>query len=142
VGGRSGRNPLQAVLILVDSSVWINSLRDIDSPGVRELNSIEDTSAILVGDLILMEVLMGARSEAHATRLRDELLCFPIVSLSDASLAEAAARNYRDLRRLGITIRKGMDLVIGTFCIQHGHHLLHDDRDFGPMVEHLGLKTV
>jgi predicted nucleic acid-binding protein len=96
----------------------------------------------MVGDLILMEVLMGARSPAHAARLHEELLRFPVVSLVGADIADAAARNYRQLRGLGVTLRKSFDLVIATFCIEHGHHLLHDDRDFEPMAIHLGLKTI
>jgi hypothetical protein len=64
------------------------------------------------------------------------------VQLLDAELAPHAARNYRKLRELGITIRKTADLIIGTFCIQHRHSLLHDDRDFAPMERHLGLKVV
>jgi len=64
------------------------------------------------------------------------------VSLLDADLATSAARNYRKLRQLGITIRKTADLIIGTFCIERRHTLLHDDHDFTPMEEHLGLKVV
>jgi predicted nucleic acid-binding protein len=108
---------------------------------VRKLKAIQETTNIVIGDLILMEILMGAPSEGQAVRLRESLVCFTVVSLSDASIAELAARNYRHLRSLGVTIRKSIDLVIGTFCIEHGHHLLHDDRDFEPMVQHLGLKT-
>jgi predicted nucleic acid-binding protein len=56
--------------------------------------------------------------------------------------AIAAARNYRLLREKGITIRKTIDLIIGTFCIDEGHCLLHGDRDFEPMREHLGLRVI
>jgi predicted nucleic acid-binding protein len=96
----------------------------------------------MVGDLILMEILMGARSPEHAARLYQDLMRFPVVSLVGADIAEAAARNYRELRSEGITLRTGFDLLIATFCIEHNHHLLHDDRDFEPLVEHLGLKTI
>ncbi len=129
-------------MILIDSSVWINHIRDIATPSVQKLRSIETPRTLFLGDLILMEVLMGARSPDHAARLYQELLQFPVVSLVGADIAQAAARNYRHLRSLGVTLRTGFDLLIATFCIEHGHHLLHDDRDFGPMVEHLGLKTV
>jgi predicted nucleic acid-binding protein len=129
-------------VILIDSSVWINHIRDIATPSVQKLRSIETPRTLFLGDLILMEVLMGARSPDHAARLYQELLQFPVVSLVGADIAQAAARNYRHLRSLGVTLRTGFDLLIATFCIEHGHHLLHDDRDFGPMVEHLGLKTV
>jgi len=130
-------------MILVDSSVWINHLRGNITPNVRTLRSlgVQRRRVLMVGDLILMEVLMGARSTEHAARLYQDLMRLPVVSLVGADIAQAAARNYRHLRSLGVTLRTGFDLLIATFCIEHGHHLLHDDRDFEPMVQHLGLKT-
>jgi predicted nucleic acid-binding protein len=96
-------------------------------------------NVVLVGDLILLEVLQGARDESHATRLERYLRRFEVVAMLDDRIASSAARNYRTLRARGITIRKTVDLIIGTYCIEHGHALLHDDRDFDPMREHLGL---
>jgi predicted nucleic acid-binding protein len=127
-------------MILVDSSVWIAHLRDSSSEPVRRLRAIADEDEILVGDLILLEVLQGARGEAQADRIRRSMRRFEVVPLLDETLAVCAARNYRILRRLGVTVRKTVDLIIGTFCIEHGHALLHDDRGFGPMVQHLGLR--
>jgi predicted nucleic acid-binding protein len=95
-----------------------------------------------VGDLILMEVLMGARDEAAAARIDQAMRQFEVVSLMGPDIAGEAARNYRFLRRLGVTIRTGIDVVIGTWCIRHGHTLLHDDRDFAPMERHLGLSVL
>lgn len=130
-------------MILVDSSVWISNLRDIQSEAVGKLRRLlRRREEILIGDLILMEVLMGARDEAHALRLQRELSEVPVVAMSDASIAEEAARNFRALRRLGFTVRTGIDLIVGTYCIRHGHALLHDDRDFRPMEQHLGLLSV
>ena len=130
-------------MILVDSSVWIANLQGVKTEAVRKLRDLHQANErIIVGDLILMEVMMGARDEAHAVRLRREMGKFQIVPLLDVSLAEEAARNYRILRGLGFTIRTGTDMVIGTYCIRHGHELLHDDRDFDPMQRHLGLRVV
>ena len=84
----------------------------------------------------------GARDDADARRLENALREFPVVNLSNAELAVAAAANYRFLRMRGITIRKTIDLIIGTFCIERGHALLHSDRDFEPMERLLGLRTV
>ncbi len=129
-------------MILVDSSVWIDFLRGRNT---RQTASLRDAAAwqtLLVGDIILLEVLQGARNELHASRLERDLRRFQIVSLLDTGLAVRAAKNYRKLRDLGITIRKNADIVIGTFCIEHNHTLLHDDRDFAPMEKHLGLKAV
>jgi predicted nucleic acid-binding protein len=81
----------------------------------------------------------GARDEAHAARIERSLRRFDVVPLLDADLAPRAARNYRKLRDLGVTVRKTADIIIGTFCIERRCALLHDDRDFAPMEEHLGL---
>ena len=89
-----------------------------------------------------MEVLQGARDEDHAAGIERGLRQYILVPLLDTDLAPRAAWNYRKLRGLGITLRKPADLIIGTFCIEHGHALLHDDRDFVPMAEHLGLGVV
>ena len=128
-------------MILVDSSVWIVHLRGSRTHATAKLEAAARREPILVGDLILLEVLQGARDEAHAARIELELRRFPLVSLLDADLAPRAARNCRKLRELGITIRKTADIIIGTFCIEHRWVLLHDDRDFALMEEHLGLVT-
>jgi predicted nucleic acid-binding protein len=126
-------------MILVDSSVWIAHLKGLDTPASRKLEDAAARGPLLVGDLILLEVLQGARDEAAAARIEQALCAYTVVPLMGPDLAVAAARNYRRLRALGITIRKTADLIIGTYCIEHHHTLLHDDRDFEPMQEHLGL---
>jgi len=127
-------------VIVVDSSVWIANLRDFDIPAVHRLRSVEDDDQIIVGDLILLEVLRGARDNRHAARIERDLRRFDVVSMLNDALAVRAAGYYRALRARGITLRKTADLTIGTFCIALDHRLLHDDRDFDPMVEHLGLR--
>jgi predicted nucleic acid-binding protein len=126
-------------VILVDSSVWIAHLRGSLTPATAKLEAAVISEPILVGDLILLEVLQGARDELHAARIERGLRRFEIVPLLDADLASCAARNYRRLRDIGITIRKTSDLIIGTFCIERGCSLLHDDRDFVVMEKQLGL---
>jgi predicted nucleic acid-binding protein len=126
-------------VIVPDSSAWIGHLRGADSAVVRKLRDCFGKRPLLLGDMILLEVLQGARDENHAGTLEQELRKFPIASMLDTATAIQAARNYRLLRARGITVRKTVDMIIATFCILHGHTLLHDDRDFGPMVEHLGL---
>ena len=128
-------------MILVDSSVWIAHLRGQTTAATTRLEVAAEREPLLVGDLILLEVLQGARDNAQATRIERALREYAIVSLLDDRLATRAARNFRHLRGLGITVRKTADIIIGTFCIEHGHSLLHEDRDFGPMEKHLGLKA-
>ena len=129
-------------MILVDSSVWIDHLNDAATEAVRRLRELIPARPLLVGDLILCEVLQGLRSEREARLVERALRRFATVSLLDPDLAVKAATNYRSLRAKGITIRKTVDLIIGTFCIERGHVLLHDDRDFEPMVRFLGLQAI
>lgn len=128
-------------MIVVDSSVWIDNLRSVDSTAVRKLQALgPDDAEILIGDIILLEVLQGARDAPHAARIERSLRRFPIAPMLDADLAVRVAQNYRFLRSRGITIRKTADLIIGTFCMARDHLLLHNDRDFEPMAAHLGLQ--
>jgi len=126
-------------VILVDSSVWIAHLRGHRTQATAKLAAQAGRQPLLIGDLILLEVLQGARNEEHAARIERGLRRYAVVPLLNADLATRAARNYRTLRELGITTRKTADIIIGTFCIEHHHALLHDDRDFVPMEQHLGL---
>ncbi|MBV9521584.1 MAG: PIN domain nuclease [Alphaproteobacteria bacterium] len=127
-------------MILVDTSVWIAHLRGFRTAATERLQALAGREVLLIGDLILLEVLQGARDDADAARIERNLRRFLIVPLLDNDLAVRAARNYRTLRGLGVTIRKTADIVIGTYCIERGHALLHDDRDFAPMERHLGLR--
>ena len=127
-------------MILVDSSIWIAHLRGRNAVATTKLRAAAAREPLLIGDLILLEVLQGARDERHAARIERDLRRFRIVPLLDDRLAAQAARNYRRLREMGITVRKTADIIIGTFCIERRHTLLHDDRDFAPMEVHLGLR--
>ncbi len=128
-------------MIVVDSSVWIAHLRDHNTPEVRKLRALDEPDEILLGDLILLEVLQGARDERHAGLIERQLRQFEIASMLSPALAPRIARNYRYLRDRGITPRKTIDVIIATFCIEGSHRLLHADRDFAPMVAHLGLRV-
>lgn len=129
-------------MIVVDTSVWIAHLRNTGSEAVRKLRTLEDPQDILAGDIILMELLQGARDERHAAAIAQNLRQFEIKSMLGETIAMKAAQNYRILRSKGITARKANDLIIGTFCIENGHTLLHEDRDFDPMAQHLGLQII
>jgi predicted nucleic acid-binding protein len=128
-------------VILVDSSVWIDHLRARVTPSTTKLRAAAAREPLLIGDLILLEVLQGARDETHAARIERDLRRYSVVPLLDGDLAPRAARNYRVLRGLGITIRKIAGIIIGTYCIERELALLHDDRVFDPMEKHLGLRV-
>jgi predicted nucleic acid-binding protein len=129
-------------MILVDSSVWIDHLNAHVTAQVQTLRWLIPRVQITVGDLILCEILQGLDTEQDARAVEGALRQFPIVSITSPALAISAAANYRSLRRRGITIRRTIDLLIGTFCIDEGYSLLHADRDFEPMERYLGLRTV
>jgi predicted nucleic acid-binding protein len=129
-------------VIVVDSSVWIDFLNGRHAAHVRRLRAVLGTQEIIVGDLMLCEILQGLASERTAQEVEGLLRRFEIVPMAGDALAVVAARNFRSLRRLGITIRKTIDLVIGTWCIENRRPLLHNDNDFRPMAQHLGLMEV
>lgn len=125
-------------MIVVDTSVWIDLFVNRETETVLKLQKIDPVDLIVV-DLVAVEVLQGVRTERQARRIEEEFRIFGIQPACSPDLAIKAAGNYRRLRSRGITIRKTIDLIIGTFCIENGHALLHADRDFVPMAEHLGL---
>ena len=127
-------------MIVVDSSVWISHFYNVLHPEVQILRSIIAAETILMGELIFLEVSMGAKSEKNARYLEQSLGQFTSTTMLDRSTVEAAGVNYRRLRAQGITPRNTVDLIIGTYCIEHGHQLLHRDRDFDQM-QQLGLQV-
>jgi predicted nucleic acid-binding protein len=129
-------------VIVVDSSVWIDFLNGRAAPHVRRLHSMLGSEEITVGDLMLCEVLQGLDTERAARDVESLLRRFEIAPMAGDAVAVAAARNFRSLRRRGITVRKTIDLLIGTWCIENGRPLLHHDADFHPMARHLGLVEV
>lgn len=128
-------------MILVDSSVWIDYFRSAETGPVAVLDSLIGRSPLAVGDLIAAEVLQGVRDEREFKWVKKTLEAFDHVDLVGYDLAVRASENYRALRSKGVTIRKTIDTIIATRCIEDGLTLLHADRDFLPFVEHFGLKV-
>lgn len=126
-------------MIVVDSTVWIDFLKGRNAPHVRRLNASLGSTEIIVGDLMLCEVLQGLDSEREAREVETLLRRFEIVPMGGDAIAVAAAHNFRSLRRRGITVRKTIDMLIGTWCIENRRPLLHNGKDFRPMALHLGL---
>lgn len=129
-------------MIVVDSSVWIDFFNGRNVSHVAVLRSALGNEEIVVGDLMLCEVLQGLDSEQSARQVEALLRRFHVVATVGDGVAVAAARNFRTLRRQGITIRKTIDLLIGTWCIENRQPLLHHDSDFRPMARYLGLQEV
>lgn len=127
-------------MILVDSSVWIDYFRSADTPQVLLLDSLLGQTRIAIGDLIAAEVLQGIRDDKEFNWVKKVFDTFTRVDLCGYDLALKASENYRALRVKGITVRKTIDTLIATRCIEDGLTLLHSDRDFDPFVKHLGLR--
>lgn len=126
----------------VDSSVWIDYFNGEKTAQTDWLNSALGNTPIIMGDLILTEVLQGFQSDRDFRLAKNLLLRLPFMPMGGQALALESAANYRLLRKKGVTVRKTIDVMIGTFCIHYRLPLLHDDRDFDPMVKFLGLKTI
>jgi predicted nucleic acid-binding protein len=129
-------------MIIVDTSVWIDYFNGVISPATDTLDAALGRQEILVGDLILTEVLQGFRKDSDLAQARRLFQTFPVVTMLGPVLAVRSAQHYRTLRARGVTVRKTIDVMIGTYCIAHNLPLLYTDRDFDPMVQYLGLPTV
>ena len=126
-------------MILVDSSIWIDYFNGRLTRETDHLDALLGADVAATGDLILVEVLQGFRDEADYASAGHALSRLPSFDLLGSGRAKPAASRYRELRKAGVTVRKTIDVVIGSFCIDEGIPLLFSDRDFLPMVKHLGL---
>jgi predicted nucleic acid-binding protein len=129
-------------MVIVDTTVWIDYLRGAENPETEWLQNQLTERPLGLTDLILCEVLQGIASDSEFARVRDELLLFHLFPTGGRDLAIAAARNYRTLRQRGQTVRKTIDCLIATFCLEGRHELLHRDRDFDTFENVLGLEVV
>lgn len=129
-------------MILVDSSVWIDYFTGNDTPAADRLDALLGDELVTIGDLMLTEVLQGFRTDRDYRQARKLLLSLTVLNVLDTSIALKSAVNFRALRRKGITVRKTIDAIIATYCIEKGLPLLYSDRDFEPFEKHLGLKSL
>ncbi len=129
-------------MLVVDSTVWVDYFNGVENPQTNHLDQIADQTPILIGDLILAEVLQGFREDVDFEKARRALGKFSQVQMVNPELALQSARNYRLLRHKGVTVRKTIDCLIATYCIENGHDLLHKDSDFDGFEKHLGLRVV
>ncbi len=128
-------------MIVVDSSVWIDFFNGVSTPEVERLDGLLGVTPLAIGDLILVEVMQGFRSEQDVATARQLFRSLALLPMLGGSNPWKAAENYRHLRRKGITVRKTIDGIIATACIEANLPLLFSDRDFQPYVDHLGLEA-
>ncbi len=129
-------------MVIIDTSVIIAYLGDRVNRHTEWLDQHRSLERIGITTLTQTEVLQGIRAEEQFSAAVAALNCFEIFETGSSALAIASAQNYRALRRAGITIRNTIDCLIATFCIENGHELLHNDRDFDAFEEHLGLRVL
>ena len=129
-------------MIVVDSGVWIDYFNGVASPETDRLDALLGVEPLAVGDVILTEVLQGFQCDADFQTAKGLMGSLAVVEMLGAANAVKCAENYRALRKRGVTIRKTMDVIIATYCIENARPLLFQDRDFWPFVEHLGLVPV
>ena len=129
-------------MIIVDTTVWVDYLRGVATPQAEWLDANLLRERLGLTDLILCEVLQGVKDDDSFQTVRRQLLKCEVFSTGGIELAVAAAGNYRTLRSQGHTVRRTIDCLIATFCLQHGHSLLHNDRDYDPFEQVLGMAVV
>ena len=127
-------------MILVDTSVWIDYFNGLDNKQTESLDRILSEQSVLVGDIILTEILQGFDSDKDFRLAKQALDPLDCVHLGGKSLAIKAASNFRFLRSKGVTIRKTVDMLIGSWCIEHEVELLHNDKDFDRIATQLPLQ--
>ncbi len=128
-------------MILVDSSVWIDYFTGKNTPAADSLDRLLGDELVAIGDLMLTEVLQGFRTDKDYLKARELLLSLTVLNVLDTSIARKSAENFRALRKKGITVRKTIDAIIATYCIEKDLPLLFSDRDFEPFHKYLGLKS-
>jgi len=129
-------------MILTDSSVWIDYFNGNQTWQTNKLDFLLSDELIITGDIILTEILQGFRNDLDFRIAKKALNSLPCYTLCGKEIALKSANNFRVLRKRGVTIRKTIDMIIGTFCIENGFILLHDDKDFLPLIELLQLKVL
>jgi predicted nucleic acid-binding protein len=129
-------------MVIVDTSAWIEYLGGGVPDVVEKVDLSLDQDLVGIGDLIYCEVMQGIRSPHERREVSGLLLSLPQFDMVGFSMAEKSASNYRLLRSRGVTVRKTIDVLIGTYCAEHGLQLLHNDSDFTLMAEHIGLEIV
>ena len=125
-------------MILVDTSAWVEFLRDTGSSACQRVDDLLDDD-IATCHPIRMEVLAGARDEQHLNDLR-RLLARASLLPTRATDYEQAAALFRKCRRGGATVRTLIDCLIAATAIRLGISVLHADSDFDVLARHTDLQ--
>ena len=128
-------------MIFLDSTVLIDYFNGKSNWQVEILDSLLGRELVVIGDYVLTEVLQGFRNDKDFLKAKALLFTFPCLEIGGKEMAIQSAKNFRLLRKKGVTLRKTIDTMIATFCIENKFTLLHNDKDFEPFVKYLKLKA-
>jgi predicted nucleic acid-binding protein len=128
-------------MIVADTSAWIDYLRGVSAAHTDQLDRDLQGQRIIIGDLIIAELLQGFKEDKEYRIARQIIDNLEYRDFVGREIAIKTAENYRSLRSKGITVRKIIDVIIATFCIQNNFSLIHNDRDFDSLELHLGLSV-
>ncbi len=128
-------------MIFVDSSVWVDYFNGIQSAETNYLDGLLGTEPVGLGDLVLIEVLQGFRRDRDYATAKGLLTSLTIFTLGGQGMAIKSADNFRLLRKKGVTVRKTIDVLIATYCINKNLPLLHSDKDFDSFQKYLKLRN-
>lgn len=128
-------------MILIDTSGWIEYLNDTGHEVIRNIDYALDNELVCLGDLIYCEVLQGIKHKKELRKVKDVFSTLQKERVGGFEICEKTSENYKYLRSIGITVRKTIDIIIGTYCIENGYEIIHNDIDFEHMEKHLGLKS-
>lgn len=129
-------------MIVVDTTVWIDVLNDVDSEKASRCTELlQDGAPLALTDIVFAEILQGFRHEREARRVEKHLRAFPVLRLEDLDDFSRAAELYRKARRAGVTIRKTLDCLIAAPCVREGVPILHADKDFDRLASCTDLKV-
>lgn len=129
-------------MTIVDSSVWIDYFKGKITRETELLDQLLGSVQLGIGDLIFIEVLQGFSVDSDYYTAKSLLETLSFFSFGGKSIATKSAENYRLLKKKGFTVKKTIDVIIATACLEHDFTLLHADHDFVPFVNHFGLKTL
>ena len=129
-------------MVIVDTSAWIEYFRGGIPEVAKKVDHCLEKDLVGIGDLIYCEIIQGIRSARQRKQVSTLLLSLPQFDMVGFSIAEKSATNYRLLRSKGVTVRKTIDVLIGTFCTEHGYQIVHNDSDFDLMAKHIGLTII
>lgn len=128
-------------MILIDTSAWIEYFNDTEHRVVNDIEFVLDYELVCLGDLVYCEVLQGIKSKRELDIVKKVFGTLQKDIMGGFDVCEKASENYKYLRDTGVTVRKTIDIIIGTFCLENGYEIIHNDRDFTYMEKYLGLKS-